>query len=50
VNEIENAESVEKTRISGQLFFLFEDMSLANGPTTASYQYLDGADVLLLPE
>jgi hypothetical protein len=25
-------------------------MSLANGPTTASYQYLDEADVLLLPE
>jgi hypothetical protein len=50
VNEIENDESVEKTQISGQLFVLFEDMSLANGPTTAPYQYLDEADVLLLPE
>jgi hypothetical protein len=50
VNATENDESVEKTQISGQLFFLFEDMSLANGPTTASYQYVNKANVLLLPE
>ena len=50
VNEIENDESVEKTQISGQLFFLFEDVSLANGPITASYPCLDEADILLLPE
>ena len=50
MNEVENDESVGKTQISGQLFFLFEDVSLANGPITASYPCLDEADILLLPE
>jgi hypothetical protein len=50
IYEIENDESIEKTRISGQLFLLLEDMSVANSPTTASNRYPNKANILLLPE